>query len=68
MDIVAKQKKAEQESKTAEQNSAREQKNNEVIDIFSEMCSDTAPALFPIISMIVKQPNVSPTLNVSGSG
>lgn len=41
MDIVAKQKKAEQESKTAEQNSAREQKNNEVIDIFSEMCSDT---------------------------
>ena len=34
MDIVAKQKKAEQESKTAEQNSAREQKNNEVIDIF----------------------------------
>ena len=28
----------------------------------------TAPALFPIISVIVKQPNVSPTLNVSGSG
>lgn len=39
MDIVAKQKKADAEAKVAEQNSAKNNKDNEVIDIFSEMCS-----------------------------
>ncbi len=40
MDIVAKQKKADAEAKVAEQNSAKENKETEVIDIFSEMCSE----------------------------
>lgn len=34
-------KKADAEAKVAEQNSAKENKDNEVIDIFSEMCSET---------------------------
>lgn len=34
-------KKADTEAKVAEQNSAKENKDNEVIDIFSEMCSET---------------------------
>lgn len=34
-------KKAVAEAKVAEQNSAKENKDNEVIDIFSEMCSET---------------------------
>ena len=34
-------KKADAEAKVAEQNSAKENKSNEVIDIFSEMCSET---------------------------
>lgn len=34
-------KKADAEAKVAEQNSAKENKGNEVIDIFSEMCSET---------------------------
>lgn len=34
-------KKASDEAKVAEQNSAKENKDNEVIDIFSEMCSET---------------------------
>lgn len=34
-------KKADSEAKVAEQNSAKENKDNEVIDIFSEMCSET---------------------------
>lgn len=34
-------KKADAEAKVAEQNSAKENKENEVIDIFSEMCSET---------------------------
>ena len=34
-------KRASDEAKVAEQNSAKESKNNEVIDIFSEMCSET---------------------------
>lgn len=38
--IVAEQKKAEADAKIAEQNSVNEQKNTEVIDIFSEVCSD----------------------------
>lgn len=33
-------KKADAEAKVAEQNSAKENKDNEVIDIFSEMCSE----------------------------
>lgn len=33
-------KKADAETKVAEQNSAKENKDNEVIDIFSEMCSE----------------------------
>ena len=41
MDIVAKQKKAEAEAVVAEQNSVKEQKETEVVDIFSEMCSET---------------------------
>lgn len=41
MDIVAKQKKADIEAKIAEQNSAKENKETEVIDIFSEICTDT---------------------------
>lgn len=40
MDIVAKQKKATNETKVAEQNSAKGNKENEVIDIFSEMCTE----------------------------
>lgn len=40
MSIVEKQKK----KKVAEQNSEKENKNNEVIDIFSEMCSETQGA------------------------
>lgn len=43
MNIVAKQKKAESEARTNEQNSAKN-KNNEVIDIFSEMCSEIQDA------------------------
>ena len=43
MDIVAKQKKAEAEAVVAEQNSVKEQKETEVVDIFSEMCSETQP-------------------------
>lgn len=43
MSIVAKQKKAESEARTNEQNSAKN-KNNEVIDIFSEMCSEIQDA------------------------
>lgn len=38
--IVANQKKAEAEAKVAEQNSVKEQKETEVVDIFSEMCSE----------------------------
>lgn len=38
--IVAEHKKAELEAKIAEQNSVNEQKNAEVIDIFSEVCSE----------------------------
>ena len=34
-------KKASDDAKVAEQNSAKENKDNEVIDIFSEMCSET---------------------------
>lgn len=34
-------KKADAEAKVVEQNSAKENKDNEVIDIFSEMCSET---------------------------
>lgn len=34
-------KKADAEARVAEQNSAKENKDNEVIDIFSEMCSET---------------------------
>lgn len=34
-------KKADAEAKVAEQNSEKENKDNEVIDIFSEMCSET---------------------------
>lgn len=34
-------KKASDEAKVAEQNSEKENKDNEVIDIFSEMCSET---------------------------
>lgn len=34
-------KKADAEAKVAEQNSAKENKDTEVIDIFSEMCSET---------------------------
>lgn len=34
-------KKADAEAKVAEQNSAKENNDNEVIDIFSEMCSET---------------------------
>lgn len=34
-------KKADAEAKVAEQNSAKKNKDNEVIDIFSEMCSET---------------------------
>lgn len=41
MSIVEKQKKTDAEAKIAEQNSAKENKDNEVIDIFSEMCSET---------------------------
>lgn len=41
MDIVAKQKKADAEAMIAEQNSAKEQKETEVVDIFSEMCTET---------------------------
>lgn len=41
MNIVEKQKKADAEARIAEQNSAKENKDNEVIDIFSEMCSET---------------------------
>lgn len=41
MDIVAKQKKAEADAVVAEQNSAKEQKETEVVDIFSEMCTET---------------------------
>ena len=41
MDIVAKQKKAEADAVVAEQNSVKEQKETEVVDIFSEMCSET---------------------------
>ena len=37
-------KKADAEAKVAEQNSAKENKDNEVIDIFSEMCSETQDA------------------------
>lgn len=37
-------KKADAEAKVAEQNSAKENKDNEVIDIFSEMCSETQNA------------------------
>lgn len=40
-EIVANQKKAENEAIVAEQNSAKENKENETIDIFSEMCSET---------------------------
>ena len=40
MDIVAKQKKAEADAVVAEQNSVKEQKETEVVDIFSEMCSE----------------------------
>lgn len=39
--IVATQKKAEAEAKVAEQNSAKEQKETETVDIFSEMCTET---------------------------
>ena len=39
--IVTNQKKAEAEAKVAEQNSAKEQKDIETVDIFSEMCSET---------------------------
>lgn len=38
--IVAEQKKAEADAKIAEQNSVNEQKNTEVVDIFSEVCSE----------------------------
>ena len=38
--IVSEQKKAEANAKIAEQNSVNEQKNTEVIDIFSEVCSE----------------------------
>ena len=41
MDIVAKQKKAEANAVVAEQNSVKEQKETEVVDIFSEMCTET---------------------------
>ena len=41
MDIVAKQKKAEADAKIVEQNSAKKQKETEVVDIFSEMCTET---------------------------
>ena len=41
MDIVAKQKKAEADAVVAEQNSVKEQKETEVVDIFSEMCMET---------------------------
>ena len=41
MDIVAKQKKAEADAVVAEQNSVKEQKETEVVDIFSEMCTET---------------------------
>lgn len=44
MNIVEKQKKADADAKVAEQNSAKENKENEVIDIFSEMCSETQNA------------------------
>lgn len=37
-------KKASDDAKVAEQNSAKENKDNEVIDIFSEMCSETQNA------------------------
>ena len=37
-------KKASDDAKIAEQNSAKENKDNEVIDIFSEMCSETQNA------------------------
>lgn len=37
-------KKADAEAKVAEQNSAKENKDNEVIDIFSEMCSEAQDA------------------------
>lgn len=37
-------KKADAEAKVAEQNSAKKNKDNEVIDIFSEMCSETQDA------------------------
>ena len=39
--IVTNQKKAEAEAVVAEQNSVKEQKETEVVDIFSEMCSET---------------------------
>lgn len=38
--IVSEQKKAEANAKIAEQNSVNEQKNIEVVDIFSEVCSE----------------------------
>lgn len=37
-------KKASDDAKVAEQNSAKENKDNEIIDIFSEMCSETQNA------------------------
>lgn len=40
MDIVAKQKKAADDARIAEQNSAKESKETEVIDIFSEICTE----------------------------
>lgn len=39
--IVANKKKAESEAKIAEQNAVKEQKETEVVDIFSEMCTET---------------------------
>lgn len=41
MSIVESQKKAEADARVAEQNSAKEHKETEVIDIFSEVCAET---------------------------
>lgn len=40
MSIVEKQKKADAEARVTEQNSTKANKGNEIIDIFSEMCSE----------------------------